>query len=448
VRRPASTPSAAADPAPVRIVRIGADGDGIGTAPDGTTLYVPGALPGELVSAIPGARRGEGRAATLDTMLEPGPILEPSAERVAAPCPHFGTCGGCSLQHWADASYAAWKTQALAGALRRAGFADAPLAPLARTPPGARRRMDLALRRRAATVAVGFHRARSDEIVDLADCPVLHPSLFALIAPLRAMLAGLPALRREGSAVANLLDSGPDLLLRLDAAPDLAGRARLIAFARTHGLPRLSVAIGQGEPEAVCVLRPAELALSGISVSPPPGAFLQASAEGEAAIVQAVLAALPAKLPPRATVAELYAGCGTLTFALAARVRVAAFESDTASIASLRAAANRAGLSGRVTATQRDLVRQPLSEKELAGFAAVVLDPPHAGAAAQMPAIARARPPCVIYAGCNPATLARDAAVLKAAGYAIVQATPIDQFRWSARLESVVGFTRPRAAKG
>jgi 23S rRNA (uracil1939-C5)-methyltransferase len=417
---------------------MGADGDGIGTAADGTTFYVPLTLPGELVSIIPGPKRGDGRAGLLDA------IIEASPERAAPPCPHFGACGGCVAQHWADAPYIAWKTALLTAALRRAGFPDLEVAPAARTPQGARRRMDFALRRTPSGVIVGLHRARSDAVIDLSACMVLHPSLAGLIAPLRAMLAGLRALRRQGSAIANRLDDGADLLLRLDAEPDAADRTRLTAFARAHGLPRIHCALGEGPPEAVCLLRPATLTLSGVTIAPPPGGFLQASSAGEAALVRAVLNALPAALPPRARIAELYAGNGTFTFALAARARVAAFETDAAALRSLREAANRAGLSGRIEATQRDLARQPLSAKELAGFAAVVLDPPHAGAAAQMSAIAQAKPPCVIYIGCNPATLARDAAVLRAAGYGVASAVPVDQFLWSARLESVVTFTLGR----
>src|SRR5271166_2411830 len=386
---------------------MGADGDGIGTAADGTTLYVPFTLPGELVSVVPAGQRGDGRAAVLEGVLEPSP------ERIVPPCPHFGTCGGCVAQHWADEPYIAWKTGLLTAALRRAGFAEAAVAEAARTPPGARRRMDLALRRTPSGVLAGLHRARSGAVVDLSDCLVLHPALVRLVAPLRRMLGGLRALRRQGSAIANLLDDGADLLLRLDGEPDAADRTRLIDFARAHGLPRIHCALDQGAPEAVCVLRPATTSLSGATVTPPPGGFLQASAPGEAAIVRAVLAALPAALPSRARIAELYAGCGTLTFALATRARVAAFEMDGAALRGLRDAANRAGLAGRIEATQRDLARQPLSAKELTGYAAVVLDPPHAGAAAQMPAIAQARPACVIYVGCNPATLARDATVLR-----------------------------------
>ena len=416
------------------MTRVGADGDGIAALPDGGFLFIAGALPGETVLARPEAKRGEGWAAAIDALVAASP------ERTAPPCPHFGACGGCALQHWQDGPYRAWKAGLLEAALRRAGFA-AEIAPLLATSPGARRRMDFSLRRQGAAVLVGLHAARAAGLVDVASCPVLHPNLLALLAPLRTALRGLALLRREGSAVVNLLESGPDLLLRTDALPNTADRTSLADFARAHGLCRISWARGDGAPETLCLLRPPIATFSGVVVRPPPGAFLQASREGEAAIVAAVLAGLPEKLPARARVAELYAGSGTLTFALAARVRVAASEGAPELVAALRAAANAQGLAGRITVEQRDLARRPVTAAELAGVAAVVLDPPYGGAAAQIVQVAAARPKRVIYVSCNPVALARDAAVLLAAGYMVTTATPIDQFLWSARLESVTTFT-------
>ena len=172
------------------------------------------------------------------------------------------------------------------------------------------------------------------------------------------------------------------------------------------------------------------------------GVFLQATAAGEHALVEAVLRALPAKITNKTRIAELYAGCGSLTFALAERIRVAAYEGDAATVGALKQAVNQGGLAGRVEAVQRDLARQPLSVKELGGFAGVVLDPPHGGAAAQIAQIAAALVPIVVYVSCNPATLSRDARVLNNAGYTLSAATAVDQFLWSARLESVSVFRR------
>jgi 23S rRNA (uracil1939-C5)-methyltransferase len=298
--------------------------------------------------------------------------------------------------------------------------------------------MDLAVRRLRDTIVLGLHRQRSGEVVDLTTCLVLHPRLVALMPPLRELLARLQAVRREASVIVNLLDSGPDLLLRTDRPLQIADRIAVTELARAQVLPRIAWARDNDDPEPVAILRRPTTTLAGVTVAPPPGAFLQASVAGEAAIVGSVLTALPAK----GGVAELFAGCGTLTFAIARRLRVTAWEGDAASVLALRAAANQAALSGRITVTQRDLARQPLQPAELAGFPAVVLDPPLAGAAAQVTQIAGAKVPTVIYVSCNPATLARDARMLARAGYCLRAATPIDQFLWSGRLESVCVFGR------
>jgi 23S rRNA (uracil1939-C5)-methyltransferase len=431
--KPASLP----DPAEVTITGLGAEADGLAQLPDGIRLFVPLTLPGETVVARPEARRGEGWAAVADAVLAPSP------DRIPPPCGHFGTCGGCTLQHWHPAAYLAWKVGLLEAALHRAGFADVPMAPAARSQPAERRRMDLAVRRVPAGIALGLHRLRSSEVVDLRECHVLHPALVSLLPPLRAVLRRLQALRREASLVVNMLDSGPDLLLRTDGALTTPDRSALTEFARAHGVPRIACTQGRDTPETACLLRPPEVSLSGVAVTPPPGAFLQATVSGEAAIIAAVLAGLPA-LPPKGRIAELYAGCGTLTFALANRARVSAWEGDAASAAALRQAANQAGLAGRVEATCRDLTRQPLQVKELAGFAAVVLDPPFEGAPMQMPAIAASGVGTVVYVSCNPAALGRDAALLGRAGYRLASVTPVDQFLWSVRMEAVAVFVRGR----
>jgi 23S rRNA (uracil1939-C5)-methyltransferase len=423
------------DPAPIRIDRVGAEGDGIGWLPDRTPLYLPFTLPGETVTARPLQPRGDGWHASAEI------IAEASDARVDPPCRHFGRCGGCVLQHWSDAGYRTWKSGLLSHALRQAGFTPPDPLPFVPGLPGERRRIDFAVRRSGGRVILGLHGQRSAEVVDLTDCLVLHPVLMALIEPLRALLRSLRAVRREASVIINLLESGPDMLLRSDAPLTLEDRTALTEFAREHALPRISHVKGR-VPETVCLLRPATTLLSGITVRPPPGGFLQATAEGERAIVEAVRRGMPGRINGKTRVAELYAGCGTLTFALAELVRVAAFEGDAATVVALRQAINQGGVAGRVEALQRDLARQPLQAKELAGFAAVVLDPPHGGAAAQIEQIAAAGVPRVVYVSCNPATLSRDARVLQGAGYKLEGAIAIDQFLWSARLESVSVFRR------
>lgn len=426
--------SGADRPLRVSVDRIGAQADGLGRLADGTPCIIPGALPGEVVEAVLLPPRG-GMA-----RAEPRAILTPSADRVAPPCVHFGSCGGCALQHWADAPYAAWKRGRLVEALERAGFADAPVGPLMRTPPHSRRRADLALRGGAGGIRLGFHARGGAAVEDLTECTVMDPRLVALFQPLRALLKRLPALRREGSAVLNLLETGPDLLLRTDGPLEAPGRALLAAFARDHGVPRIAWARGDGPVEIAAQLGPVALRFGPATVVPQPGAFLQASPAGEAAIIAAVLAAVPVAKASRAPVVELYAGLGTLSFPLAARQRVVAYEGVAEAVAAVATAAGQAGV--KLRAVRRDLDRQPVAPSELHNIASVVLDPPFAGAAEQVALLARARVPNVIYVSCNPVALARDTAVLAAAGYRVAAATPVDQFLWSPHLESVVHFQR------
>jgi len=414
----------------VVIDSIGNAGDGIAVDPFGKKLHVPHTLPSEHVHV---------RLDPETSRARPVDIAEPSPERVAPPCPHFEEfCGGCALQHLADSPYAAWKRNLVVAALERAGFTNPDVGPLVRTPAHRRRRMDFAVRRREGGVLLGLHQAHGTQIVDLTACEVLQPELLALLPPLRKTLSSLSALAHSGSLIVNLLPSGPDLLIRTDRPLSTIDRTKLAAFAAAYDVPRISWAQADGAPETAAQSAAPYAVFGGQRVEPPPGAFLQASAEGEAAIVTAVLAQIPQKRTGRSRAVELYAGIGTISFPLGAHIRVEAFEGDAASAAALR----RAQGGTRVTATARDLVRQPLSVKEFAGAATIVLDPPYAGAAQQMAAIAGSRVPRIVYVSCNPGALAKDAAVLARAGYVLRAAVPIDQFLWSSHVECVATFEK------
>lgn len=408
------------------IDHVAAGGDGAGQR-DGQPAFVPFTLPGERVRAA----FGQGARGVLQAVDAASP------ERVAPPCPAFGRCGGCALQHWADAPYAAWKLAQVTRALARAGFADAVVQGPARTPAGARRRMEFAARRGADGVMLGLHEAGSSQIVPLTQCVVAHPVLEKLLATLPPVLNALSGLRRLADVAVNLTDAGPDLLIRADAEASAQDRTRLAAFAQAQGIARISWRVGAGGVETAAQAGAPALVFAGVSVAPPPGAFLQASREGEAAIVAAVLAGLP-KLTGRSRIVELYAGIGTLSFPLAQQARVQAYEGDPAAAAALR----RAATGTRVEAVLRDLARQPLQARELDGAACVVLDPPFAGAGPQMTTLAASGVKRVIMVSCNPLALGREAAMLRAAGFGLVSATAVDQFLWSAQIEAVAVFGR------
>jgi len=356
-------------------------------------------------------------------------------------CRHFGVCGGCTV----DDRAAIDKSLVLRNALIRAGYENPPVAPLVEIPLQTRRRADLGATRSGTVIALGLHKARNTEVVDMQECMLLDPRIFALLPPLRVLLRSLEGFRRVASVIINLLDNGPDILLRTDAVLTGPDRSKIIGFARAHNTPRISVATDKAEPEPIIILDAPVITLSGIPVEPAPGAFLQASPAGEAAIIAATLAGLP-KLSTKSRVVELFAGIGTLTFALAKLARIEAYEGSLDAVAAQERAIRSENLAGRITLTQRDLTRRPLQNVDLAGVAAIVLDPPYAGAANQMKFLAASAIPRIIYISCNPNALGSDAYVIRAAGYRLLSATPIDQFPYSANLESVVVFDKLKQA--
>lgn len=402
----------------LEIERLGARGDGIARH-RGRTVYVPFTIPGERVRVALASMRGEGVAARLVKVVRPSPA------RAVPLCRHFGTCGGCAFQHVGADAHAEAKRSFVVDALARHGLDDAPVAPLRRLPPGTRRRARFAVRRRR----VGFQARASHEVVVLEECPVLAPAITAL----------LPALRRLGGNAGyslTLADTGLDVVAERAAAPDLAALEALAAFAESADVARLSWR-SDGGAVPVAQRRPVRVVLHGVAVDLPPDAFLQATPEAEAALAELVLAGLG----DAARVADLFAGIGTFTFALATHARVHAVESAVAALSALRAAANRAGLA-QISAEARDLEAHPLAPEELAGYEAVVFDPPRAGAKAQAEALARSTVPRVIGVSCNPATFARDAALLAAGGYRLERVAPVDQFVWSPHVELVAVFAR------
>jgi len=352
-------------------------------------------------------------------------------------CIHFGGCGGCAVDDRASID----KFFLLASALSRAGFADAPVSPLVEIPLRTRRRVDLAAAREGAKILLGLHRARSHDVVDMTECVLLDPRLVNLLPPLRVLLRSLEAFRRTGAVIINWLDAGPDVLLRVDADATGPDRTKMIAFARAQGGSRISIANGAGEAQLVAMLAPPVITFSGVPVEPPPGAFLQASAAGEAAIISAVLNGLP-KLTAKSRIVELYAGIGTLSFALAKHARVEAYEGAADAVAAQDLAIRRNILAGRMSISVRDLARRPLKLSEFSAAAAVVLDPPYAGAGPQMKNLAASGVPRIIYVSCNPDALTHDGAELRRAGYVVENSTPIDQFPYSGNLESVVVFDK------
>lgn len=413
----------------VSVLRLGSRGDGVAETESGR-LHIPFTAPGDLARVAP---RGKG-AAELVTLLAPGPA------RVAAPCRHFGRCGGCALQHLDPQFTAAWKRERVVEALAAAGIAGATVVDTVAIPPGARRRATLAAKRSRSRVLLGFAERASHRLVDLVECKVLRPELVGLLPRIRDLLAQILTEGEGADLSLTAAENGIELVLIRRRPLGLDEREMLAAFAESHDLARVAWRAAPNRPaEPVAERRAPLVRFGGFPVLLPPGAFLQPSAEGEASLMRLVLGALRSDNAP---IVDLFCGLGTFTLPASAIGPVAAFDGDGEAIAALQSTIRANGLAPRLSAARRDLFRDPLTAEELGTFGAAILDPPRAGAEAQSRALAMSRVRKIAAVSCNPASFARDAAILAAGGYRLRHVTPVDQFLWSPHVELAALFER------
>ena len=404
----------------ITIETLGQKGDGIAHE-GGAAIFVPFTLPGETVNVSrDGART---RLLSVET---------PSPERVPAPCPHFGVCGGCELQHMSEDAYRSFKRGTVTEAFRRAGL-DAEVADLVPCAPASRRRAVFSALRIDNRVLFGFHEALSHRIVSIHTCLVVVPEIATRLAFLEKLAVALIDRKRELRMVVTHTAAGLDIAVSDAAKVDARLRQRVLELALAPGIARLSV-----DGETIVEPQAPRLDVDGLGVSLPPGAFLQAVAQAERAMAEVALA----HLAKAKRVADLFCGIGTFTLRLARRQAVHGVEFDTPALAALDAA--HRGVPGLkpITTERRDLYRRPLTTKDLSRFDGVLFDPPRAGAEAQCRELARSTVKRVAAVSCNPTTLARDAAILVEGGYKLLSVTPIDQFLWSHHVEAVALFER------
>lgn len=392
------------------IVRIAARGEGV--TEDGR--HVPGAVTGDRLAA--------------DGTLERGP------HHVAPPCRHFPQCGGCQLQHADEAALEQFVRERAVLAAEGQGIAIGRIAEAQLSPPRTRRRATLHAMRAGGRAIIGFREEKSHRIVDMRECHVLDPRLTALVDPLRGLLAGFPG-KLALDITLTLADQGVDCLLKGLKIEGLRQEEALRDFAAEQGLARLAIDDGLG-PENRWEPEPVTITLGGVPVSLPHGAFLQATPQGEAALVGAV-----AEWAGEArVVADLFAGLGTFSFPLAPSAKVLAVEAARDAHLACKAAA--AASKVPVHALHRDLYRNPLRPEEIAGCEMAVLDPPRAGARAQVEQLAQSRLARIAYISCNPISWARDARLLVDAGWRCVELRPVGQFLWSTHIELASLFVR------
>lgn len=396
---------------PSAIIRIAAKGDGV-TA-DGR--HVPLSAPGDRV-------RDDGG-------LDFGP------HHAEPPCTHFPLCGGCQLQHLDETSYTAYVHDRVVGALAGQDVEADIVHPAIVSPPRSRRRAALRAARFGKKLVIGFSSENSHRIVDMSMCEVLHPRLFALIKPLRTLLHPMVGDRRAAHVKMTLADQGVDLCLENVGAEGLELAEKLTEFAETHRLARLCIDEGFG-PQSRYEPEPVTISFGGVPVALPPYAFLQATAEGESALVEAVRGALDGA----GVIADLFSGLGTFALSLGEGRAAYAAEAAREMVTALQIAGNR--VQRKLAVEHRDLFRRPLQPTELERFDAVLIDPPRAGAREQVQQIAESKVPVVAYVSCNPGSFARDAKHLVEGGYRLTEVQPVGQFRWSTHVELVGVFRR------
>ncbi|MDJ0614010.1 MAG: class I SAM-dependent RNA methyltransferase [Rhizobiaceae bacterium] len=401
----------------ITIEKLGRQGDGI-FVENGKEIFVPATLPREVVKVS-----GKGQRRTLEE------IVKPSTKRIDPVCKHFGTCGGCQLQHLEAATYQTWKTELLVEALARAGIEHKPDKFLS-FPVSARRKAVFSAARIAGELHFGFTRQNSNEIVPIDECHVVVPALQDALPDLRSFVSSLPLSAKPVRISALVTANGLDVEVEeLKLKSDVQQRA-LSRKALDVGFARLSF-----DGETVIEACKPFVQMGKAMVLPPPGGFLQASSEAEEEMASIVVS----HLSGAKKVADLYCGVGTFALRLAEGSQVWALEDSTPAIASLDLAwRGTAGNLKQISSEVRNLERRPASFKELKRFEGLVFDPPRAGAELQSRQIAKSRVGKVAAVSCNPITLARDLSILLEGGYAIKEIVAIDQFRFTYHLETIV----------
>jgi 23S rRNA (uracil1939-C5)-methyltransferase len=407
------------------VAHLGNQGDGIAETESGA-VYLPFTLPGErIIAEVEGSR---GRLVSVE---------EAAPERIAPICRHFGECGGCALQHLDRQPYLDWKRQRVIAALSMEGI-DAPVEPVLAVGAHTRRRATFsALRVKGAPLLLGFRKAQSHDLIDIGECPVLLPASETSLLGVRRLLDDLlPA--GEARILVTACDNGLDL--NIETAPN---PLRPLTPAIAHAAEALGIVrITLGEDPVLTTATP-WVTCGDVPVDLPPRAFLQASADAEAAMAAIAVEALG----KARKVADLFCGLGAFSFALARKAAVTAIEIDRRLIAALELAARHAQGLKPIRTLVRDLMREPLSPPELKDFDAVLFDPPRAGAIAQAKTLAKAEVPVVIAVSCNPASFAKDARALIDGGYSLGRVVPVDQFTYSSHVELVAVFERTRRRK-
>ncbi len=409
----------------LKIETLGAGGDGVATSPEGVSVFVPLALPGEIVAV----ESLKGRSSLKR-------IIEPSADRRKPVCSHFAQCGGCALQHLRPQVYRDWKRDQLSTTLAARGL-DVEVSPLVEGENAMRRRAVLSATRTKKSVLIGYFKRASQEIVDIRQCPVLSDDIVGALPALRKLVR--PLLSRKNIARLSILSTrgGLDIVIDdVEPAEQAAKRLQLVELCTDLPVARLTVA-----GEAIIEKDRPYIAFDGLKAISPPGGFLQASEVMQDRMIRHILA-LTGSIRDKGKALDLYSGMGTFSLPLARKFKVLAVEYDKPSLKALQQAIGFSDGLKPVEILERDLSIMPLSALELKGYDVVLFDPPRSGARAQVEELAKSDVSKLIAISCNPASFARDARILIDGGYKLISLTPFDQFLYSTHVELIGEFVR------
>ena len=406
------------------IDHVGHFGDGVALA-DGASIYVPYSLGGETVDVLPSPGHPDRRALAH--------VVTPSPQRIDPFCPHFGTCGGCAIQHWRPEAYRTWKRQLVIDTLQHAGI-DCEVGELIDAHGTGRRRMTLHARQsQQGILRVGFAAAGRHEIIAIDHCPILDPAMHGAIEAANEIAELLRPVSKPLDIQVTAADNGLDVDVRGSGPLGTALLTSLSKLAEKHNLARLT-----RHGELVIMRKPPVVRVGKAQVTLPPGSFMQPTALGETTLAELAFA----RAKGAKHIADLFCGFGPFAFRLAEKFKVSAFDSDAVAVTALQNAVKLTQGLKPIKAEARDLFRRPLMPQELRDYDGVVFDPPRQGAQAQSQQLAASRIALVVAVSCNPATFARDARILIDGGFKIDSVTPVDQFRHTPHVELVARFRR------
>lgn len=417
----------------VKISHLGQNADGIAKLIDGTIAYVPYALEGESVSISTHGKQGNGVAASI---IE---ILQPSAERVKAPCPYYTKCGGCSAQHMGDDLYKLWKKDMVKTSLQRHNIDDKMLNDPIILPAAARRRVNLKAQMIKTRLEFGFRQKGSHKIINITNCLVLRPELVKIFTPLKGLLSKFLTNKETANIWLSTTNNQIDLYIDMPEHKSLTfdERENLADFAKCNNITKFTVKV-DGFEDLVYAEGQPTISFSNVKVVVGAKNFLQASDEADKTLSTKLLELLNNKNIK--TVADLFCGRGTFTFAFDEHIKVDGYEADKPALEALNNATKQS--TKKIKGIYKNLFLNPLMTNELNMYDAIILNPPRDGAKEQIKEIANSTVKNIVYISCNPNTFSRDAEELINKGYKLTSITPVDQFLWTSHIEVISLFEK------